>query len=363
MAVDIISRGLAATAQATLNSNANFFDTKLLCRSDTPLTAPILINGVTSQYTRITNYCVNDGVTGSGSFGCGILQVKWSNDTKGIEDTICKSRATTIGGTPVSIQAGDVIYTQLWYGDAGPTAGAPAGSMAHIGWYRVAIDGAPTGDSTELPGWYGLATGSGLHSPGSRYAFEANRLQQVHIPGPFSNAFGPTGGNYGATFTLGVGAASAGGAPFKFTLAAAALLTTPEAGALEVDASGIPYITNAAAKRGQIVTADTGVNTIAAGPGAGTGPTIAIVNGPNCGRITLTTGTSPTLNGTLATVTYANAFPTDSFVTFSAVDAGAAGVVANVRCSGSASGFVMKNVGAALAAATTYTWEFQYNGK
>lgn len=253
--VDIISLGVAAAAQAELDGNAKYFDTKMLCQSDTPIPTPITINGVTAQYSRITNYCIDGGAgSGSGAFGAGILQVKWSNDTKGIENTICKSRATTIGGTPVAIQAGDVIFTELWYGDAGPTVGAPTGSMAHIGWYRVAIDGAPLGDSTELPGWYGLATGSGLHSPGSRYAFEINSKQQVHFPGRTSAVFGPTGTSYGANFVLGVGDAAMGGAPFKFTLTSAALLTVPEPAALEVDSAGILYTTNAVGQRRSIAT-------------------------------------------------------------------------------------------------------------
>lgn len=275
MGVDNLARGLAAAAKNAINGTASFFNTKLISQSDTPLTAPIFINGITSQYTRITNYCVDGGAgAGSGSFGAGILQVKWSNDTKGIENTICKSRATTIGGTPVAIQAGDVIFTELWYGDAGPTTGAPSGSMAHIGWYRVAIDGTPTGDSTELPGWYGLATGSGLHSPGSRYGIEVNSKQQVHFPGPISNPFGPTGSSWGANFTLGVGASAAGGAPFKWTLTAAGLLTVPEAGAFEIDSSGSLYITDSSAARHRLIT-DADPGAIAAAASAATATTQA----------------------------------------------------------------------------------------
>lgn len=288
--VDIISLGVAAAAQAELDGNARYFDTKMLCQSDTPVPAPITINGVTAQYSRITNYCIDGGAgSGSGAFGAGILQVKWSNDTKGIENTICKSRATTIGGTPVAIQAGDVIFTELWYGDAGPTVGAPPGSMAHIGWYRVAIDGAPLGDSTELPGWFGLATGSGLHSPGSRYGFEVNRLQQIHFPGPVSNVFGPTGASYGANVTIGVGAAAAGGAPFKWTLTAAAILTTPEAGVLEVDSSGALYTTDNTPTRRKVVGMAAPVALSAALPTDGSASNAAIATAINTIRTALIT--------------------------------------------------------------------------
>lgn len=339
------------------------FNQKIVCRSDTAQINPVFIAGIASQYTRITNYCVADGLPGSTSFGCGVLQVKWSADNKGIEDTICKSRATTIGGTPVSIQAGDVIYTQLWYGDAGPTVGAPTGSMAHIGWYRVAIDGAPLGDSTELPGWYGLAIGTGVHSSGSRYAFEANSRQQVHFPGPASNPFGPTGASWGALCTLGVGLAAAGGAPLKLTIASAALLAVPEAGAVEIDTAGVIYITNAAARRRQIIDADTTAPSITAGAGAGTAPTIALAGGPNSGRITLTTGTSPTLNGVIATVAYANAFPADSFVVFSPANDNAAATFKQAYVNGNASGFTVTNGSLALGAGTVYIWNFHILGK
>jgi hypothetical protein len=361
---DPTARAQLAAIQALITGNASFFNSKRLYITDAATAAPINVLGITPQYNRIVGVFQDSGAgVGSGSFGCGDLLIKYSADNKGIENTYCKSRATGPTITPtVSVNAADVIFTELWYGDAGATAGAPTGSMAHVGWYRVGIDGAPTGDSTELPGWYGLATGSGLHVPGSRYAMAVNSKQQVHLPGAVSNVFGPTGTNWGAGLTLGVGAATAGGAPFKFTLTSAAILTAPEAGALEPDATGLLYFTNAAGKRGQIITADTTANTIAAGTGAGTGPTLTLVNGPRGGRITLITGTTPALSGIIATVTYGTAFPTDSFATFAAAGDNAAAAMANVRISSIAGSFNLKNVGAALTAATTYVWNFQYTG-
>lgn len=358
-----IAFNLAAATRAAFQASASFFNTAVLMRSDTPVPTRIFVNGIASQYYRIFNYCLDDVPAGSGSFGQGILQIKWSNDSKAIVDIIAKSRATTIGGTPVALQAGDQIYSQAWYGDCGPTVGDPAGSMGHIGQFKVAMDGAPTGDSTELPGYISWYTGTGFHTPGSRIALEINSRQQIHAPGPFSNPFGPTGASWGANFVLGIGATTAGGAPWKFTLVSTALLAIPEAGAFEPDATGILFITNSAGKRRQIIDADTANPTILPGTGAGTGPTIAIAAGPNSGRITLTTGSAPTLGGVIATVTYANAFPNDSFVVLSAADPNSALGIRSIYANGTASGFTINNASTALNATTNFIWNYQIIGK
>lgn len=107
----------------------------------------------------------------------------------------------------------------------------------------------------------------------------------------------------------------------------------------------------------------TGASTIAPGAGSGTGPTIAITNGPNGGRITLTTGSSPTLNGVIATITYVNAFPADSFVVISAANANAGGQIRQVFADGMSGGFVLTNVTSALTASTQYIWDFYVTGK
>jgi hypothetical protein len=217
--------------------------------ADSSLSAPISINGIPSQYYRVQNLMVDGGIAGSGSFGAGVLQIKWSNDNKCVTDIICKSRGATVGSS-VAITSGDVIYQQFWYGDTGPGLGS---YMAHAGWIKIAIDGAPLGNPTEIPGWYGLATGTGLGSPGSRYAMEINSRQQVHFPGPLSNAFGPTGASWGANVTLGAGGAAAGGAPLKFT-AGSVILTVAEPLAFETDGTDL-YFTNAAGTRKKVTLA------------------------------------------------------------------------------------------------------------
>lgn len=104
---------------------------------------------------------------------------------------------------------------------------------------------------------------------------------------------------------------------------------------------------------------------IAAGIGAGTGPTIAIAGGPNGGRITLTPGTLPTVSAIVATITYANAFGTDSFVTLTPANANAAGLsgASMVFANGSAPNFTLTSGPSGLVAATQYIWNYAVIGK
>lgn len=104
---------------------------------------------------------------------------------------------------------------------------------------------------------------------------------------------------------------------------------------------------------------------IAAGIGAGTGPTIAIAGGPNGGRITLTTGTLPTISAIVATITYANAFGTDSYASLTPANANAAGLSGTgmVFPSSSASNFTITSGAAGLVAATQYIWNYTAIGK
>lgn len=284
----------------------------------------------------------------------GTITARWSNDNKALINYSYKSRATTIGGSGACL-ANDQIFKHLFYADTGVSAG-------HAGQVIGYLDGAPTGDPTEQPSAFALYTGTGLHTPGNRTAVVVNSKQQTYLLGQTSTSPAP-GADFGANVLIGVGAAGAGQGPLKLTISGAVLQTVPEAGVIEVDTAGVLYVTNSGAKRRRIIDADTGTATITAGAGAGTGPTIAITNGPNSGRITLTTGTTPTLAGTIATVTYGNAFPTDSFVSLTPANGAAATAEKSFFATGTASGFTLTNVTSALPASTQHIWEFTIAGK
>lgn len=120
-----------------------------------------------------------------------------------------------------------------------------------------------------------------------------------------NNQLGIGVGTPTARIHLGAGTTAASTSPFKFTLAASALMTSPEIGALEAagnretytDSTGTRYIIHAG-----------GTPTIAAGVGAGTSPTISITGIDEDGYISVTTGTLPTLSGTVATITFSSAY-------------------------------------------------------
>lgn len=101
--------------------------------------------------------------------------------------------------------------------------------------------------------------------------------------------------------------------------------------------------------------------TIAAGPGAGTGPTISIAGGDLAGTVTLTTGTIPTLSALVFTITFSSAFATapKGVIFYQAnVNAGALSGIGNIFA-GSTTTTATATVGAtALAPATQYIWNY-----
>lgn len=101
--------------------------------------------------------------------------------------------------------------------------------------------------------------------------------------------------------------------------------------------------------------------TIAAGTGAGTTPTISIVGNDIAGRITITTGTTPVANATIATVTFAGgAFAAAPYIHLTPSNQLAAALSgANmVFPSSTTTTLVLTSGTTALTAATTYTFNY-----
>lgn len=114
-----------------------------------------------------------------------------------------------------------------------------------------------------------------------------------------------------------------------------------------------------------------GAGNLTFGNGAGTGPTLTTITGTNnMVMVRFTTGTAPTANGAIFTITYPLAFPTTTGVTFSAGCDGASAVagdnaatnITKFKISQSiTNNFIFKAVGT-LAASTAYAFTFTING-
>jgi hypothetical protein len=110
---------------------------------------------------------------------------------------------------------------------------------------------------------------------------------------------------------------------------------------------------------------------LAFGNGAGTAPTLTTIVGTNnMVMVRFTTGTTPTANGDIFTITYPLAFPNKTGVTFSAGCDGASAVAGDnaatdhnkFKISQSiTNNFIFKAVGT-LSASTAYAFTFQING-
>lgn len=129
---------------------------------------------------------------------------------------------------------------------------------------------------------------------------------------------------------------------------------------------GIPAYINGAARIVGLLTSNRiagagNTPTIAAGTGAGTSPTVSVVGTDTAGTITITTGTSPTANATIATITFAGgAYNSAPYVSLTPSNKAAATLSgANMPFpSSTTTTFVLTSSTTALTAATTYTFNY-----
>lgn len=100
--------------------------------------------------------------------------------------------------------------------------------------------------------------------------------------------------------------------------------------------------------------------TIAAGTGAGTSPTIAIVGTDSAGRITITTGTSPVAAASIVTITFASAYSSAPYVALTPANANASALALTSRPfpASTTSNFVLTAGSVALTASTQYVFNY-----
>jgi hypothetical protein len=111
--------------------------------------------------------------------------------------------------------------------------------------------------------------------------------------------------------------------------------------------------------RGNLVMGVAAAFTHTFGAGAGTSPTLVqLVGSSNGFFLSFTTGSSPTANGTIITITYPTSFGTDSFPVFCAASATAATDVAKFYVSGALSNNLTFTANGTLSASTTYSFHF-----
>jgi hypothetical protein len=106
---------------------------------------------------------------------------------------------------------------------------------------------------------------------------------------------------------------------------------------------------------------NSGVLSIAASTGAGTSPSAVSVTGTDMsGVVALTTGTSPTVNAVLATITYNTAFSTAPVVVITPANAATASLAAAqaVWVNITTTGFSINTNATAVVSSTGYKWNY-----
>lgn len=104
--------------------------------------------------------------------------------------------------------------------------------------------------------------------------------------------------------------------------------------------------------------------TIAAGAGAGTSPTVALTGHDSAGKITITTGTLPSVSATVVTVTFNTAYSAAPHVVFAPGNAATALLsgATMIYVTATATTFVFTAGTTGLTGATQYIWEYQVIG-
>jgi hypothetical protein len=106
---------------------------------------------------------------------------------------------------------------------------------------------------------------------------------------------------------------------------------------------------------------NSGALSIAASTGAGTSPSAVSVTGTDLsGVVALTTGTSPTVNAVLATITYNTAFSTAPVVVITPANAATASLAATqaVWVNITTTGFTINTNATAVVSSTAYKWNY-----
>lgn len=190
----------------------------------------------------------------------GGLIIGLTDQMGGVNYNIVKTRAATAADIPTS-PALTVGYGILNFQFAAIT---DPGSMGHTGGFFHWIDADPTpGVTGEHSGRFDLLTTTGLHASApdparplrfaSRIAITVNRWQEMYLPGIY-DAAPAVGTRYGGLFRLGRNGPGAGECVIKHSITSAVLMTTPEAGAHEVDANGAHWFTDVNALRSRVLT-------------------------------------------------------------------------------------------------------------
>lgn len=129
--------------------------------------------------------------------------------------------------------------------------------------------------------------------------------------------------------------------------------------ALVVDSTNMKVTVKDLAITGHIISGGTTPG-IAAGPAAGTSPSLSITGTDTAGTITLTTGTSPAAGAVAVTVNFASNFASAPVVVFSPTNPGASSLsgASAVYVTPGTSSFTLSTWSGGLTASTLYQWSY-----
>jgi hypothetical protein len=114
--------------------------------------------------------------------------------------------------------------------------------------------------------------------------------------------------------------------------------------------------------RSEMINLTNAAPTIAAGAAAGASPTVAISGNGQEGEITVTSGTSTTTTGVIATITLPVTFPNGARVQITPSNDNAGAGIARVFVTATTSTFVLNASGTALTASTAYKYFYRVGG-
>jgi len=102
---------------------------------------------------------------------------------------------------------------------------------------------------------------------------------------------------------------------------------------------------------------------IAAGTGAGTGPTVSVTGSDTAGQISIASGTLPSVSATIVTLSFTNNYPSATYPIIWPANAAAATLGFLPYVSGTKSNFTMSAGTIALGGSTTYLYNYHVIGR
>ena len=349
-----VSFGYGSSYQTSLSTTSPYYGTKNTSIGYQTNYGTIL----GKENTALGYQALNSNSSGSSSVAIGYQAMSNANNTAGTADFITYNTAIgyqALQGSSLPASNTGTNNTALGYQTLKVnTSGSYNNAIG-----TSALNSNTTGSNNIANGYTALSSNtSGNYNTGiGRNALNANTTGLGNIGIGYNAMSSNTTGNY--NIAIGYGANITDGLTNAIAIGQSASNTTSNS--IQLGNTNVTLVNTSATVSAKHLKGNSGALSIAASTGAGTTPTGVAVTGTDMsGFITLTTGTAPTINAVLATITYNTAYATAPIVVITPANAATASLIAAqaVWINIGTSNFTINTNATALTASTAYKWNY-----